>query len=77
MDRKVKGKITPSTTMKDENFLLAVETNPEFVLLEDSDRLKLSRALKNDVDFLASQGLMDYSLLVGIETLGETGCVKD
>lgn len=57
--------------MKDVNFLLAKSSNPDFINLKETDRVKLLRAVKNDADFLASQGLMDYSLLLGIETLDE------
>ena len=53
VDRKVKGKITSSTTMKDVNFLLAVESNPYFISLQESDRVKLLRVMKNDADFLS------------------------
>ena len=71
VDRKVKGKITSSTTLKDVNFLIAAAKNPDFINLDESDRIKLLRTLKRDADFLSSQGLMDYSLLLGIETLDE------
>ena len=67
VDRKTTGKITQSTTMKDINFLLAAEANPNFISLSDPDRVKLLRVVKSYADFLASQGLMDYSLLVGIK----------
>ena len=53
--------------MKDINFLLAAEANPNFISLSDPDRVKLLRVVKSYADFLASQGLMDYSLLVGIK----------
>jgi 1-phosphatidylinositol-4-phosphate 5-kinase len=71
VDRKISGKISSSTTMKDVNFLLATESNPGFINLGNNTRKKLLHVIKADVDFLASQGLMDYSLLLGIETLGE------
>ena len=71
VDRKVTGKITSRTTMKDVNFLLAAEANPDFICLKESDRVKLLRVVKSDADFLASQGLMDYSLLLGIEILSD------
>ena len=70
VDRKVKGKITPSTTLKDSNFLMAVKTSRNFIrLASDEVRRKLIAIVKSDVDFLAGLGFMDYSLLVGIETL--------
>lgn len=71
VDRKVTGKITKTTTMKDVNFLIGVDSNPNFVDLREADREKLLQIVKNDADFLADQDLMDYSLLVGIETLSD------
>ena len=42
VDRKTKGKITNSTTLKDINFLLASSSNPsEFINLDDSIKDKL------------------------------------
>ena len=42
VDRKTKGKITSSTTLKDVNFLLASSNNPQsFVNLDDSIKKKL------------------------------------
>lgn len=71
VDRKVTGKVTNSTTMKDANFLLAVQSNPDFISLGEAERARLLRIVKSDAEFLASEGLMDYSLLLGIETLDE------
>lgn len=39
--------------------------------LDDHKRKKVLQIVKNDVDFLSGLGLMDYSLLLGIETLRE------
>ena len=69
VDRKVKGKTTSSTTLKDTNFLMAVEASPNFINLAEITRKKLLNVIKKDVDFLAGLGFMDYSLLIGIETL--------
>lgn len=69
MDRFVKGKVTPGTTLKDVNYLTATTEDPNFLSLKESDRSRLLRVVKADADFLSSQGLMDYSLLLGIETL--------
>ena len=33
-------------------------------------RLKLRNAMMMDTEFLRSQGLMDYSMLIGIEKVG-------
>lgn len=70
VDRKVKGKTTPSTTLKDSNFLLAVHASKNFIDLgSDEVRRKVISVIKSDVDFLCRLGFMDYSLLIGIETL--------
>ena len=70
VDRKTKGKITSSTTLKDVNFLHASSTDPtSFVNLADGLKRKLLSVVRKDVDFLSEQGFMDYSLLLGIETL--------
>ena len=71
VDRKTKGKITSSTTLKDVNFLLAAQNQPKFINLSDSVKKRILKLVKKDVDFLASLGFMDYSLLLGIETLDE------
>ena len=67
--RKTKGKITPSTTLKDINFLMATKANPRFIGLSHSDKNKILQILWADLDFLARLNLMDYSLLLGIEKL--------
>ena len=69
VDRKTKGKITSSTTLKDTNFLLASENSKKFINLTSARKNKILQVIKKDVDFLASRGLMDYSLLLGIECL--------
>ena len=69
VDRKVTGKTTSSTTLKDVNFLIATEASKKFIDLEDATRKKLLQVVNNDVKFLSGLGLMDYSLLLGIETL--------
>ena len=70
VDRKTKGKIKSTTTLKDVNFLMAVKANPDFVSLGQRTRKKLLRVINADVDFLSGLGLMDYSVLLGIENLG-------
>ena len=55
--------------MKDVNFLMALDASPKFINLGEVTRRKLLCQVKRDVDFLASLGLMDYSILLGIETL--------
>lgn len=69
VDRKVKGKIESTTTLKDSNFLLASQSCPNFISLDQMTRKKLVKVITKDVNFLAGLGFMDYSLLIGIETL--------
>ena len=38
VDRRVSGEIKPSTTLKDENFLMAVKKLPLLTMLSDKDR---------------------------------------
>ena len=47
----------------------ASEGNPGFVDLGSDLRKHLLSVIKKDVDFLSSHGIMDYSLLLAIETL--------
>lgn len=75
VDRKVKGMTEPSTTLKDINFLLASAT-PGFINLGGEDKRKATLlAIKKDVDFLSNLGLMDYSLLLAVETKGPSSDV--
>jgi 1-phosphatidylinositol-4-phosphate 5-kinase len=67
VDRIVTGRTNKNTILKDSNFLLAKQTFPELTKLDSADRKRLFVALCNDVDFLTSLGLMDYSLLIAIE----------
>ena len=68
VDRKTKGKTKPSTTLKDTNFLFCCEKNVKsFISLNQFNRKKLIFALRKDIKFLKSAGLMDYSLLLSIE----------
>ena len=59
--------LKPSTTLKDVNFLQESKANENFTQFEQSDRRALLRALHRDVEFLRQNGIMDYSLLLGIE----------
>ena len=70
VDRKVKGVLKPSTTLKDMNFLIAAQT-PGFINLGETRRKHLLDVVKKDVDFLSSRGFMDYSLLLAVEVLDE------
>mmetsp|Transcript_3020 Transcript_3020/g.4094 ORF Transcript_3020/g.4094 Transcript_3020/m.4094 type:complete len:317 (-) Transcript_3020:75-1025(-) len=69
VDRKVKGVTEASTTLKDVNFLMAAKTNKHLTVMSQVNKLVLRDAIRKDVAFLQGQGLMDYSLLLGIETM--------
>ena len=69
VDRKVKGKTKPSTTLKDINFIMSCKSNPNLTSFTPRDQKKLRATVCKDVAFLQSEGLMDYSLLLAIETL--------
>jgi hypothetical protein len=66
--RAVKGYTTPSTTLKDLNFMVANEKIQDLTFMGQSKKTMLSLAMKKDVEFLRSHGLMDYSMLLAIET---------
>lgn len=70
VDRKTSGHIKPSTTLKDNNFILCrdqkAKSGKEFISLEGSAG-RLKAALRKDVKFLQTIGLMDYSLLLAVE----------
>ena len=67
VDRKVKGQTKQTTTLKDVNFLMAAKVNKDFTDL-GPHRRRLIKAIQKDVKYLRSQGLMDYSMLLGIES---------
>ena len=69
VDRKVKGVTKPSTTLKDINFLMATEAYKGFTEQTFINKRILRAAVRADVEFLRSEGLMDYSLLLAIETM--------
>mmetsp|Transcript_22174 Transcript_22174/g.29654 ORF Transcript_22174/g.29654 Transcript_22174/m.29654 type:complete len:316 (+) Transcript_22174:1519-2466(+) len=69
INRKTKGATTASTTLKDVNFLMAAKMNEDLTKQTAVNRVKLRDVIRCDVAFLRSEGLMDYSLLLGIETL--------
>ena len=72
VDRKVKGETKASTTLKDINYLMALKSNPNLIDLTPMNKIVLKDAIRKDVAFLYGQGLMDYSLLLGIEKLNST-----
>ena len=56
----------PSTTLKDTNFKNNCAQEPE-VLISKQDRDKLLNQIAEDINFLRMIGVMDYSMLLGIE----------
>ena len=68
VNREVKGNnLKATTTLKDVNLRHLMKKEPEFVAFGDLDNIQLMRSLRKDVKFLQSMGIMDYSLLLGIE----------
>ena len=67
--RKTKGETKATTTLKDVNFLMTAAKNKNFTKQAKKDKTLLRDVLRKDVEFLRSEGLMDYSLLLGIEVL--------
>lgn len=66
--RKVKGlRIKASTTLKDLNFLENQRQISE-INLSSLDMANINRVIKRDSDFLSSMNIMDYSILLGIES---------
>ena len=51
---------------QDLDFILRFK-NKDLINLSMTDRRKILIILKNDVTFLKSKGLMDYSLLLAVE----------
>lgn len=58
--------VKPSTTLKDQNFV-GLQMQVDFGSHKDS----LMYAIRNDVELLKSLNIMDYSLLLFIETKGD------
>ena len=71
VDRIVKGAPKNSTTLKDSNFLMARKAIPDLTTLLGRDKSRVVKAIRSDVQFLQEHGLMDYSLLLGIESYQE------
>ena len=53
VDRKVKGSIKPTTTLKDCNFLIAAEHSKNFISLSSRQKSKLLKIVNSDVEFLS------------------------
>ena len=67
VDRLVKGRTKPRTTLKDQNFIIAKRNHPELTSLHPRKQRRLINVMRKDVEYLRSRGLMDYSLLLAIE----------
>jgi len=67
VDRVVTGKTKNQTTLKDVNFLIAKKRFKHLTELDERTSKRLVAAMRNDVEFLRQQRLMDYSLLLAIE----------
>ena len=68
VDRLVTGKPDSSATLKDVNFILTKKRYPNLTTLDSKSNAKLIENMRNDVIFLKSFSLMDYSMLIAIET---------
>lgn len=66
INREVKKIYKPSTVLKDINLLKNCKWEQE-ISLDTEDRNILLETLEADSAMLASLGIMDYSLLIGIE----------
>jgi len=58
-------------TLKDNDYLMLMRSDIEMVNINITpiDRTKILEILKKDVEFFSNHGLMDYSLLLGIEKI--------
>jgi len=64
--REVKGRVSSSSTLKDQNFVKNQHHVQEINLVGRDCEL-INTAIRKDSNFLASVNIMDYSLLLGIE----------
>ena len=72
LDRIAKGKTENTTTLKDLNFLLLKQEIKNLTKLNESTTKRLIQVMRNDVAFLMSFNLMDYSMLIAIEGSNES-----
>ena len=56
------------STFKDINLLIATKANPELISLGRNKRDKIVDTIRADMTFLRRNNIIDYSLLLGIET---------
>jgi Phosphatidylinositol-4-phosphate 5-Kinase len=71
VDRLVKGPTKTSSTLKDLNLLMIKKKKKGLTTLSEATSRRLVQAMRKDVFYLRSQNLMDYSLLVAIESCRE------
>ena len=62
------GKTNQFTTLKDINFLIAANASQDLIDLHPEDNELVLDAIRKDVRFLQKHNLMDYSLLLSVET---------
>lgn len=61
------SEITKGGTLKDQN-LLKIMRDETLMVMQKGDRLTIQTQIMNDIIFLCDHNLMDYSLLVIVET---------
>ena len=66
--RKFKGQVKKTSTFKDMNLLIATKANPQLITLGKRTRDKVVDVIRADMSFLRKHNIIDYSLLLGIET---------
>ena len=72
VDRKTKGSTKRTTVLKDINWLDIMSRRRSLVTLQMREKLHIKKIVHKDVEFLQSLGLMDYSMLVGIEKMKQS-----
>lgn len=65
-NRYVKETGTPGEVLLDENLVEISRKNPLYI--REASKTMLKQALKHDSDFLAAINIMDYSVIVGIDS---------
>ena len=65
--RLVKGRTSHTSTLKDQNFTLN-QHHVQEINLSPEDIEKINEIIRKDTNFLCSVNIMDYSLLLGIES---------
>ena len=68
VNREVRGdNLKVTATLKDVNLRKQMKKEQDLIAFDDLDNIRLMKTLRKDVEFLQSMGIMDYSLLLGIE----------